>query len=75
MTRQLQIGAALLCLLPLAACSREKAVTRPPDIFTNPTPMPEWEGRTNGDLVEYSLELKAALGRCNADKAAMRGAD
>lgn len=36
------------------------------------TPIPVWDGVTNADLVEYALDLRQALGLCNADKAAIR---
>ena len=37
-----------------------------------PCAEPEWTGETNGDLVEYVGALKEALGKCNADKEAIR---
>ena len=42
----------------------------PPQLLT-PCNEPQWTGETNGDLVEYVGELREALGRCNADKAAI----
>lgn len=48
-------------------------VIRPqlPEMLTAPTTEPEWAGTSNMELVEYILELRDALGRCNADKAAI----
>lgn len=36
-----------------------------------PTPAPEWQGETVGDLVEYAQDLESTLARANADKAAL----
>lgn len=36
-----------------------------------PTPIPEWNGATIGDLVEYAQDLETALEAANADKAAL----
>lgn len=44
-----------------------------PAYLTAETPVPLWTGATNADLVEYALDLRQALGSCNADKAAIRG--
>lgn len=44
-----------------------------PAHLTAETPVPLWRGATNADLVEYALDLRQALGACNADKAAIRG--
>lgn len=79
MTGRLAIGAALFCLLPLTGCSGKPVATVPviirqevPAHLTAETPIPVWDGVTNADLVEYALDLRQALGLCNADKAAIR---
>ncbi|WP_236615091.1 hypothetical protein [Desulfovibrio sp. X2] len=63
-----------------AACSGRQTVvtvpvverlTPPPELLRE-TARPRWTGRTNADLVEYALDLAAALDACNADKAALR---
>ena len=59
----------LLALL-LTACA-ERELPAIPDMLLAPCAEPVWEGGTNGDLVEYVGELREALGRCNADKAAI----
>lgn len=38
-----------------------------------PTPTPPFQGATNGDLWDYQDVLRAVIGACNADKAAVRG--
>lgn len=43
----------------------------PPQLL-QPCSEPQWDGLTNGDLVEYVGALKEALGKCNADKAAIQ---
>jgi len=48
-------------------------VQLPPAALLSDTPVPAFEGATNGDLWDYQDVLKAALGACNADKAAVRG--
>lgn len=45
-----------------------------PAHLTAETPLPVWTGATNADLIDYVLSLRQALGSCNADKAAIRGA-
>lgn len=80
MTRRLALGLLSLCLLPCAACSARPTIvtvpvverlTPPPELLRE-TARPRWTGRTNADLVEYALDLAAALDACNADKAALR---
>jgi len=71
----------LLCLLPCAACSgRNEVVTvpqiihvRPPRHLLMPTPVPVCDPcEVNEDLLRYAEDLRAALLRANADKAAIR---
>ena len=45
-----------------------------PAYLTAETPTPLWDGVTNADLLGYALDLRQALGACNADKAAIRAA-
>lgn len=45
----------------------------PPAALLTDTPVPPFEGATNGDLWDYQDVLKATIGACNADKAAVRG--
>ena len=66
----------LLCLLPCglgAGCSAVKVIEPPalPRALLLPTPIPEWNGATIGDLVEYAQDLETALEAANADKAAL----
>ena len=42
--------------------------------LTEPTPAPVLAGDTNLDLVGHVFDWQAALGACNADKAAIRAA-
>lgn len=35
------------------------------------TPLQPYLGETNGDLIDYIAQCRAALGACNADKAAI----
>lgn len=42
-------------------------------VLLEPTPTPPFQGATNGDLWDYQDVLKAVIGACNADKAAVRG--
>lgn len=75
------IGALLYCLLPLTGCSGKPVATLPvvirrdiPAHLTEETPVPIWAGTTNADLVEHVLDLRQALGACNADKKAIKAA-
>lgn len=43
-----------------------------PQMLLAPCEAPVWQGGTNADLVEYIASLREALGRCNADKAAVK---
>ena len=40
----------------------------PPAALLEPTPIPEFAGSTNGDLVDYIETLRGAIAECNADK-------
>jgi len=75
------IGLALACLTLCAACSsKPQVVTRtelvrmaPPAHLTRPTPAPDCSGaETNDDLLQCLLDYRAALGRANADKSAIK---
>lgn len=39
-----------------------------PAYLTAETPTPLWDGVTNADLLGYALDLRQALGACNADQ-------
>lgn len=45
----------------------------PPAVYLQEVPEPQFHGRTNGDLLNWSLELRQALRQANSDKAALRG--
>lgn len=65
-------GLILASLMLLAGCSAHKTEIPIPPQLLAPCNEPQWDGLTNGDLVEYVGELKEALGRCNADKEAIK---
>jgi hypothetical protein len=45
----------------------------PPAHLTRPTPAPDCSGaETNDDLLQCLLDYRAALGRANADKSAIK---
>lgn len=44
----------------------------PPAVLLQEVPAPGLRGRTNADLAEWALELKAALKLANEDKAQLR---
>lgn len=72
----------LLCLMWSAACCPARQieyVTRaelvrlePPAVLLLNVPEPVLSAGTNRGLLLYALELRAALARANADKAALR---
>ena len=72
MNRKCDFGSILLCLILLTGCSAAKSQPVIPPQLLAPCGEPQWEGRTNGDLVEYVGELREKLGKCNADKAAIQ---
>lgn len=82
MTKARLIGVLLLSLLLFTGCSNRREVAAVPLVIredipaylTEPTPAPVLAGETNFDLVEHVMDWKAALGACNADKAAIRAA-
>ncbi len=41
---------------------------KPANEFMRPTQIPQWQGKTNEDLINYILLLKEALILCNKDK-------
>jgi len=46
----------------------------PPEHLMEQTPGPDCsKAETNGDLVQCILDYRDALGRCNADKVAIKG--
>ena len=78
--RRCGCGTALLCLCLCAGCSRTVEVPVPvrtevPAHLLEATPEPEFQGTTNGDLLEWALENRDALRRCNADKRAILRAE
>ena len=79
--RRCVCGTALLCLCLCAACSRRVEVPVPlllrtevPAHLLEATPEPIFQGTSNGDLLEWALENRDALRRCNADKRAIERA-
>ena len=72
------IGLLSLFLFLLSGCSRPLEVQPPmrnhwiPQNLLLPTPIPEWQGKKNEDLVIYVLELITALNAANEDKAAIQ---
>ena len=72
------IGLLSLFLFLLSGCSRPLAVQPPlrnhwiPQNLLLSTPIPEWQGKKNEDLVIYALELITALNAANEDKAAIQ---
>lgn len=44
----------------------------PPAALMQQTPAPTMSGSTNGALLDYALDVRAALDQCNADKAVLR---
>ena len=82
MTKRLAIGVLLLCLPLFSGCSGRREVAAVPLVIreevptylTEPTPAPVLAGDTNLDLVGHVFDWQAALGACNADKAAIRAA-
>lgn len=68
------IGGILLFLMTsVCGCSNEKLVTVPQVVYVTPPSVlleqvtaPAFTGTTNGDLIEYILELRDALSEANA---------
>lgn len=79
MTRLRKLGQMTLCLLCLSGCSNGRVITQyrvvrveiPQSLFVEQS-VPLWQGGTNGTLARHTAELRDALGRCNADKAAIK---
>ncbi len=44
----------------------------PPAVYLQDVPEPRMRGKTNGDLLAWALELRAAVRLGNADKKALR---
>lgn len=74
-------GLTALCLMLLCGCSRptppriDFVWSKPPPVLLAPVPepVPPSLGATNGELLDYALELQAALSDANDDKTALRG--
>lgn len=69
----------LTLMLSVAGCAHERPLPPKPVMvpvvpsahLMAPTEAPPYLGATNGDLEMYVDQLRAALDRCNADKAAI----
>ncbi len=64
-----------LFLLNLTGCSTtalKPVKTCPPATLMQERPVPQWTGKTWGDLAAYTLELRQVIVEHNADKAAQR---
>ena len=80
MTKHFLTGLTALCLTLLCACSRpvqrvEVVRQTPPGalLAQTPEPVPPAQGATNGELLDYAIELQSALQSSNDDKTALRG--
>ena len=77
-TPRLAHGLIALCLLAsLTACATNRVVEVPkiipvPVDLTEPTPVPELQGNTNGALAEWAKRLLNALNSANDDKQRIR---
>ena len=79
MTRLLVIGLLALFLAAFVGCSSKEYVSAPelvhvapPAVLVLPTVEPQCNATTNGELAGCFFDMRAALRRANADKAAMR---
>lgn len=73
----LKIGLTLCVLMACStACSAKPCPPArpmpPPAVLLQEVPEPRLRGRTNGDLLSWSLDLREALRLANSDKAALR---
>ena len=80
MTRLLTIGLAALCLILCVSCSSSPQyvqvpevvrVTPPPHLLLQTTE-PPCNATTNGELLECWQDVREALSKANADKAALK---
>jgi hypothetical protein len=65
-----------LCATLAAGCAAVKApqtgfLTPPAELMAD-CPAPQGSAATNGDLVQWILDLRASLADCNNDKASLR---
>jgi len=72
-----RLGLMLLCLMLLGSgCANKECPPArpmlPPTVLMQEVPEPRFTGRTNADLLTWSLELRQALRLANADKMEMR---
>ena len=80
MMKLLLPGLTALCLMLPCGCSRpapriEVVRQTPPGalLAQTPEPVPPAQGATNGELLDYAIELQSALQSSNDDKTALRG--
>jgi hypothetical protein len=74
--RKLLLGLISLSLMPLlSSCATSQVVTTtrvcPPQTLTQSRPLPEWNGRTNGDLLQWALDAAEVIKSHNLDKQAI----
>ena len=80
MMKLLLPGLTALCLMLPCGCSRpapriEVVRQEPPGalLAQTPEPVPPAQSATNGELLDYAIELQAAVHSANDDKTALRG--
>ena len=64
------IVSLLSCAAPPPAPPLPVECSQPPAYLLEPTSEPQWSGETWRDVALLVVETRAALARCNADKAA-----
>lgn len=64
-------GSVASCATPPAPAPEVIRLT-PPAALLEPTEIPPYRGRTNGDLAEWAVQCIGAIEEANADKAAIR---
>jgi len=67
----------MICALTVfSACSTKCPPVRPmspPVLLLQQVPEPKMRGKTNGDLLNWAIELREALRLANSDKRALQG--
>ncbi|WP_427901688.1 Rz1-like lysis system protein LysC [Marinobacter bryozoorum] len=76
--KAIRVLSALILAPWLTACGTTPVIeyrteyVYPPSPLLQPSPVPEYTGRTWGDLPEYCAVLQSELRQCDADKQAVR---
>lgn len=70
--RMILIAVLVVTYLLISGCASRPCQTTPPLPSLNPRPVPQWQGKTYRDLLQWAVEVHEAAEASEADKRAAR---